>query len=58
MMTSDIAAAKIDEETPGEIDLDVNKEGYPILPTNSLELSLDTKKKLTRKYVTTVRSEF
>lgn len=57
-MTSDIAAAKIDEETPREIDLDVNKEGYPILPTNSLELSLDTKKKLTRKYVTTVRSEF
>ena len=57
-MTSDRAAAKTNEETPGEIDLDVNKEGYPILPTNSLELSLDTKKKLTQKYMTTVQSEF
>lgn len=33
------------------MELDTNAEGYPLLPDNVMDLQLDNKKKVVRKYV-------
>jgi hypothetical protein len=48
----------MDEEAPGEIELDTNTEGYPILPDNAMDLQLENKKTIIRKYMFATRSTF
>ena len=48
--------ARTDEDAPGEMELDTNDDGYPLLPDNTMSLPLEAKKKLVRIFVTAVRS--
>lgn len=48
--------AQTDEETAGEIELDINAEGYPIIPDDVMELQLQNKKRVIRKYMVATRS--
>lgn len=50
------ATAQTDEETAGEIKLDTNVEGYPIIPDDVMELQLQSKKWVIRKYMVATRS--
>jgi hypothetical protein len=52
-----MSTAKTDEEAPGEMELPRDEEGYPLLPDNAMELSLEGKKGLIRKYMAEVRSK-
>lgn len=48
--------ARTDEDTPGEVELDTNDDGYPLLPDNTMGLQLEAKKKLLRMLMTSFRS--
>jgi hypothetical protein len=48
--------ARTDEDTPGEVELETNDDGYPLLPDNTMGLQLEAKKKLLRMLMTSVRS--
>ena len=50
------ATAQTDEETAGEIELDTNVEGYPIILDNVMELQLQSKKRVIRKDMVATRS--
>ena len=50
------ATAQTDEEAAGEIKLDTNVEGYPIIPDDVMELQLQSKKWVIWKYMVTTRS--
>ena len=50
------ATAQTDEETAGEVELDTNVEGYPIIPDDVMELQLQSKKRVIRKYMVATRS--
>jgi len=50
-----LITAQTDEEAPNEIKLDTTREGYPIIPEDAMELPLQTKKKIIRKYMVATR---
>ena len=50
------ATAQTDEEIAGEIKLDTNVEGYPIIPDDVMELQLQSKKQVIQKYMVATRS--
>ena len=51
-----MCTAQIDEDSPGDLAIDTTDDGYPILPDNTMELQLDVKKQLLRRFVGITRS--
>lgn len=56
-VSSSRSTAITDEEAPGEAELETNDDGYPLLPENTMELGLEHKKKLLRRYMASTRSK-
>ena len=51
-----MSLAQTDEERPGEDDLAEGDDGYPLLPDDVMNLQLDNKKRVLRKYMAAARS--
>ena len=51
-----MCTAQIDEDSPRDLAIDTTDNGYPILPDNTMQLQLDVKKQLLRRFVGITRS--
>ena len=51
-----MCTAQIDEDSLGDLAIDTTDDGYPILPDNTMELQLDVKKQLLRRFIRITRS--